>query len=60
MGPEYGNDPLPQVEALDLRLDSSYFPTEKFRKALTRAFALLLESLKVAPYNFLSREPIDP
>ena len=50
---------LPRVEVFDLRLDSSYCPTEKFRKALTSASAPLLESLKMAPYNFLSREPID-
>ncbi|KIM46894.1 hypothetical protein M413DRAFT_440464 [Hebeloma cylindrosporum] len=51
---------LPRVEVFDLRLDSSYYPTENFRKALVSASAPLLESLKVAPYNFLSHEPIDP
>ena len=50
---------LPRAEVFDLRLDSSYYPTSKFRKALTSASAPLLESLKMAPYNFLAREPTD-
>ena len=50
---------LPRVKVFDLKLDSSYYPTEKFRKALTGASAPLLESLKMAPYNFPSREPVD-
>ena len=50
---------LPRVKVFDLQLDSSYYPTEKFRKALSGASAPLLESLKMAPYNFPSREPVD-
>jgi len=51
---------LPRVEVFDLRSDSSYFPTWKFREALSSASAPLLESLKMAPHCFLSRGPIDP